>query len=359
MITKQNDLQDICDSIQNDTSIAIDTEFTRHNTYWPILSVLQLSDGKNHSIIDFQSTDLDPTPLVTLLRDLHKTKIVHSCRQDFQIFEKYWDIIPHNVFDTQLAANLLFPNDQMGLAPLLYNELGIELNKQQQHTDWTKRPLTPEQISYALSDVEHLHLLRDILTEKLDNKDRLSWLWEDQVILLDRSYYQIDLDSQWMKLKTGRPPSSLKPRTLLYLQQICRWRELQAQRKNRNRAAILSDEIIFEIAQNPPVSLEEFAVRFGYLKTEYLHHLWDTLNYAGQIHRDLWPSPKQKIKGKLSSLLEDIRLLQASVAEDIGISPKVLASNDDLKDFCLGKQNISFLKGWRYDVFGYKCEKAR
>ena len=364
MIQTQNELIDLCNALQQCTAVAIDTEFTRTNTYWPILSIVQLSDGKNSYIIDLQKggdNPLDPAPLIALLLNLNVTKIIHSCRQDFEIFEKEWGVIPQNVFDTQVAANLLFPNDDMGLARLLKQELDVDLNKAQQNTDWMRRPLSQQQIIYAHSDVEHLHNLWDCLGNKLEAKGRLGWLWEDQAPLLSKELYRIDRNAVWKKVKFGKSFASLTPRALLLLQYICRWRETKAQAKNLNRGRIITDEVAVTLAGAPPETLDAFAHDWGHLQNEYILELWDVFHLASQCPRELWPTVKKgpALTGHQSVLLEKVRELHVEVSTALEITPRVLSSNDDLKEFCVGNKDVALMKGWRYQEFGLGCLKLR
>ncbi len=364
MIETQNDLIGLCQDLQACAAVAIDTEFTRTQTYWPILSIVQLSDGKKSYIIDFGASKggentLDPAPLIALLLNMHVTKIIHSCRQDFEIFKKQWDILPQNVFDTQVAANLLFPDEDMGLARLLKHELDVDLNKAQQNTDWMRRPLSPQQIAYARSDVEHLHKLWDSLGNKLDAKGRLGWLWEDQNPLLSADLYRIDLENIWKKVRFGKPLASLTPRALLHLKYICRWREMKAQSLNVNRGRIITDEVAVALIQSPPETLEGFAHDWGHLKSGDILELWDVFHLANQLPRELWPTAKKgtQLSGRQSLLLEKVREHQAEISAALEIAPRILCNNDDLKNFSAGDRDLSFLKGWRLHEFGAQCLK--
>jgi ribonuclease D len=364
IIQTQQELTDLCESLGPCQAIALDTEFNRTQTYRPILSLVQLSDGNREYIIDFygaqsKETPLDPAPLINLLLDLNITKIVHSCRQDFEIFMNEWGILPQNVFDTQIAASLLLPDEEIGLAKLLKQTLEIDLNKAQQKTNWMARPLSKAQLNYALSDVQHLHNLWEDLGNKLEVSGRLGWLWEDQHPLLSPPLYKMNVDHAWKKVRIGKAALTLKPRSLLYLQHLCRWRELKAQALNVNRKRILADEMALAIAQTLPKMLDHFAHTWPHLKKEYLLEIWDILQCALQIPRENWPKIKQPpiLSYQQSLLLEKIKEKQEEIASQLHISPRILANNEDLKQFCRGKCNLPFLKGWRHQEFGTHCER--
>jgi len=241
IIKTQHDLDAVCAHLAKGEAIAIDTEFTRTQTYWPILSLVQVSDGKNGYILDFYGQTLNSAPLIELLSNPTIVKIVHSCRQDFEIFLKDFGVLPVNIFDTQVAALLLYPNEEMGLSKLLHELFGFELNKTQQNTDWLRRPLSQKQLEYALSDVDHLHDLRRVLTQKLEEKGRLGWLYEDQQFLLNPQTYAGDRDTIWKKVKSTKVNiRSLPPLSFLLLHRLSQWREQRAQDLNYNRGRVLT-----------------------------------------------------------------------------------------------------------------------
>lgn len=367
IIKTQHDLDVVCAHLATGEAIAIDTEFMRTQTYWPILSLVQVSDGKNGYIIDFYGQTLNPAPLIELLSNPNIVKIVHSGRQDFEIFLKSFGVLPVTIFDTQVAALLLYPHEEMGLSKLLHELFGFELNKTQQNTDWLQRPLSQKQLEYALSDVEHLHDLRQVLLQKLEEKGRLGWLYEEQQFLLDSQTYAVDMETIWKKAKSTKINArSLSPLSFLMLHRLSQWREKKAQLLNYNRGRVLTDEILLQIVQNAPPTLEEMRDKWGeVLKTKLtqshyaslLEELWYEIENARRVPREMWPAVK---KGKMLSgaenvLLEKLRALQISIAEEFNISPRVLATNDDMKKFCFGNHHVSFMKGWRYDVFGIKA----
>lgn len=367
IIKTQHDLEVVCAHLATGEAIAIDTEFTRTQTYWPILSLVQVSDGKNGYIIDFYGQTLNPAPLIELLSNPKIVKIVHSCRQDFEIFLKSFGVLPVTIFDTQVAALLLYPHEEMGLSKLLHELFGFELNKTQQNTDWLQRPLTQKQLEYALSDVEHLHDLRQVLQQKLEEKGRLGWFYEEQQFLLDVQTYAVDMDTIWKKAKSRKVNvRSLSPLSFLLLHRLSQWREQKAQLLNYNRGRVLSDDTLLQIIQNPPKTSEEMQEQWkGLLQIKstqphyasLLEELWDEIENGRRVPRESWPSLKKKkmLNGAENLLLEKLRVLQISIAEELNISPRVLATNDDMKNFCLGNQQVSFMKGWRYDVFGIKA----
>lgn len=367
IIQTQRDLEKICAHLEQSPALAIDTEFIRVQTYWPILSLIQLSNGKEEFLIDFynqnlENKPLDPTPLISLFKNPEITKILHSCRQDYEIFHKEFQILPCPLFDTQIAALLLYPEEEMGLSRLLNDLFNIDLNKTQQNTNWLQRPLSNEQISYALSDVEHLHILADELRNQLQIKDRLNWLSEEQDYLMHPQTYTPLEETIWKKVKSPRVKiRNLSAQKLVYLTKLAAWREQKAQYTNVNRGRILSDEILIQIVQSPPSTLTEIKeiLDENHYSQNLNKEIWEVLELVRNIPPESWPrlkKPKQ-LTAKQSLLLEKVRLLQEEVSAELGISPKILSNNEDLKQFCTGNRNVPFLQGWRRDVFGLKALK--
>lgn len=366
IIKTQHDLEVVCAHLRKGDALAIDTEFTRTQTYWPILSIVQVSDGKNGYVLDFYGQNLDPSPLIELLANPNIVKIIHSCRQDFEIFFKDFGVLPMNIFDTQVAALLLFPNEEMGLSRLLHELFGFELNKTQQNTDWLQRPLSQKQLEYALSDVEYLHDLWRVLTEKLEEKGRLAWLYEDQQFLLSPQTYGGDLETVWKKVKSTKVNvRSLSPLSFLMLHRLSRWREQSAQLLNYNRGRVITDEILLQMVQNPPETFGEMKEKWEGLSSiksvrshygSLLEEIWIEIESARRVPRELWPIIKKNrlLSGSESLLLEKVRVLQTTIAEELNIAGRVLSNNDDLKKFCYGRRNVPFLQGWRNEVFGEK-----
>ena len=171
-------LQELCDRISGSTWLALDTEFAREKTYYPVLCLLQLCNGELAACIDpLNLTDL--TPLLEILVDPKVLKIFHAGRQDLEIFYHRWGRLPQPLFDTQIAAALLGLGDQIGYAPLVQQLLGRELEKGHTRTDWSRRPLDPEQLRYALDDVIYLGEVHRLLAARLREQEREHWL-EDE-----------------------------------------------------------------------------------------------------------------------------------------------------------------------------------
>lgn len=220
-IDKPEQLEQLCEAIRQSEWLALDTEFMREKTYYPKLCLLQVCNGKTAACVDPLSLNrLDP--LIEIIMDPSIVKVFHAGRQDLEIFNFLWQKLPAPLFDTQLAATLLGLGEQLGYASLVQKLLGIELDKGHTRTDWSRRPLQPGQLRYALDDVIYLGEIYNDLDNRLRKLGRENWLQEEFTLLADPDTYRIDPDSAWQKIK-GR--QRLKGVQLAVLQRLTAWRK--------------------------------------------------------------------------------------------------------------------------------------
>ena len=224
--------------------ITVDTEFIRDKTYWPKLCLIQIGGEQESVIIDPLSKDIDLESLLKLLNDTTVLKVFHAARQDLEVFYHLNGKIPSPIFDTQVAASVCGFGDAAGYEKLVNKLVGEKIDKTLRFTDWSQRPLSDKQLSYALSDVSHLRIIYEKLRKKLSDTGRESWIKEDMNTLLNISNYDINPLQVWRKIKT-RGGSN---RFYVILREIASWREIEARKKNIPRGRILKDEAINEIA---------------------------------------------------------------------------------------------------------------
>lgn len=353
-IDTPHELEAFCQQLKGSLWLALDTEFIRDRSYYPQLCLLQVSDGELAACIDPLAID-DLAPLEQLIYDPVITKVFHAGRQDLEIFLLKWGRLPQPLFDTQLAATLLGLGEQVGYGNLVETRLGISLAKGQARTDWSRRPLEPAQIDYALDDVIHLGPLYLSLFEELQKLGRENWLNEDFRVLADPATYQIPEEMLWQKIKGQQ---QLKGLQLAVLQQLAIWREQRAKDADRPRRWILKDEIMLEMARRQPKSTEQLerirGVEQGLLKRQG-QALLECIAKASQLPREQWPKAK-KIPARLSPnqealcdlLMAGLRLL----AREGKISPAALASRRDLEQLVKGDRDLDLLHGWKGALAG-------
>lgn len=336
---------------QDIQAVAIDTEFFRVTSYWPKLSLIQIAVGEDIYLIDALAKDMDLTGFCNLLINPGICKIIHAGRQDFEIFHHAFNVLPNNIFDTQVAAYVLGERDSIGLADLLQKHLNVSLDKSDQHTDWLQRPLKPKQLSYAANDVRWLQQLYLLFKEKLIAYERFEWLQEEQYYLCIPETYIADTRSLWRKVRTEK---KFKPLTRLILQTICIWREEQAQKHDWNRGRVLSDKVLTQLVNDYPETLPEFTARDLPLSLEQRQQIWYRVKQARLLPREQWPSmPKQQLKQILTD--EQIAAITSFVddfTQKLQVDQRLLISNEELRNLNAGIIKGRFCQGWRYKLFG-------
>jgi len=236
--------------------IAIDTEFLRERTYRPELCLLQIASGgsdKTVACIDPLAVD-NIDPLLDVIYEPSVLKVLHAAGQDLEIF--YWlrGEVPHNLFDTQVAAPLLGYAEQIGYGNLVSEILKKELSKSHSRADWSRRPLPAKQLQYAADDVIYLSQMYPVMRDRLNKLGRLSWLDQEWLDMTRSEIYEKPAGEVWKRL---RHIEKLKGPRLSIAQQLASWRELTARKENLPRNWLMKDETISDLAKQMPDELGE------------------------------------------------------------------------------------------------------
>ena len=255
VITTTADLKDFSDALRQQAFAAVDTEFMREKTYFPILCLIQAAGDGLEAVIDPLADGIDLTPFLELLADDSVTKIFHAARQDLEIFYNLIGKVPAPLFDTQIAAMACGYGDQIGYEPLMRGLLNAKIDKGSRFTDWSRRPLTDAQLAYALSDVTHLRDAYPLMLSKLEDQNRLHWVEAETEALFETSLYKVEPEQAWRRLKL----KNAKPRELGPIMKLAEWREAEAQSRDVPRNRVLKDEAIFEIARMQPQSPKDLS----------------------------------------------------------------------------------------------------
>jgi len=353
LIEQQNDLDALCTELAAHQSAALDTEFVRTNTYAPQLGLLQLATNGLTVCVD-PLAKLNMQSFWALLFDPQRTCIVHSAKQDLEVLWFSQGDIIHNLLDTQICAGLLGYPAQIGYAGLLKELLGIEIGKTETRTDWTRRPLTEQQLKYAAEDVVHLPDLFDILNSRLQQAERYSWAVEDSLALCDVSLYQPVPDDAWQKIKSI---PFLPPAQQARARALASWREGRAVEADKPRQWIISDAAILQLASSNPTSardLEKIPDLPPALARKHGSAILELLNAANtafvsgdtSFAQQSVDIPREKVLSK--RLLERV----ATVAKTLGIVPEILASRRDINALLRNPATSRVTQGWRHAIIG-------
>jgi ribonuclease D len=359
LIADNQALVNFCAQIKKDRFLAMDTEFMREKTYFSQLCLIQIAGEHVAAAIDALAEGLDLEPIFALMRDPSVVKVFHAGKQDLEMFCRMMgDQPPVNLFDTQIAAMALGLTEQIGFAALVDIVTGGKIDKTEQFTDWSRRPLRPAQLSYAISDVTELRPIYSYMQTELDRLDRHDWVKDMMDSFNDPRGYDIDPNEVWQKIKLR----TQKPACWLALKKLAAWREQQAMRQNRPRSFIMKDDVLAQIALVCPKTIEDLQqIRGigGLGKSKYADHVLAMCkDAAAQATPDDVP-PRPEIN-RLNQTQEDhmdlLRLALKIMARQLRVAPRLLADNDDLSDFILNKSDSRLKTGWRYKAFGRQAE---
>jgi ribonuclease D len=356
VITTQAELDSVIDEFRKSEFVTVDTEFIRETTFWPELCLIQMAAPGVTALIDPLAPGIDLKPFFGLMANEGVTKVFHAARQDIEIVFHLGALIPHPVFDTQVAAMVCGFGDSVSYDQLVQKVTGAQLDKSSRFTDWRHRPLSDKQLAYALADVTHLIDVYNHLKVELERENRAHWLNEEMEILTSRSTYDPKPEDAWRRLKMRLR----KPQELAVMQAVSTWRELEARERNVPRGRVLKDDAIYEISQQQPRDAAALArlrtTPKGWERSATAGSLLETINAALALPKEQMPRlPKapQQAEGS-SAAAELLKVLLRLVAEKEGVAAKVLASGDDIDRIAAEGENadVPALQGWRRAVFG-------
>lgn len=355
-IDTQAGLAELCDKLRGQPVLALDTEFLREKTYYAQLCLLQVAADGVIACVDPLVIDLKP--LLDIIYDPNVVKVMHSARQDMEIFFDLRGDVPRPLFDTQIAATLMGFGEQVGYANLVQQMLDVTLDKVATRTDWSQRPLDAEQINYAADDVRYLFTVYHQQQEVLGSKGRLDWLQADFDEMSDLSTYAPEPNNLWKRVRGANKLSSPQ---LAVLRGVAVWREERAQASNRPRRWILKDEVMVDLARRSPVNLENLAKIRGIEERLLNRHgeaLLKVIAAAKATDPADWPT---KTQGRRLTSAQDavVDLLMAVLrlrGAENEVSPALLASRKQVEAMVAGETDVPVLHGWRAELAGHDLQ---
>jgi ribonuclease D len=359
LITKQQDLEALCEAMQGQPFITVDTEFLRDKTYYPKLCLIQVAAPLTEAhAIDPLATGLSLKPLFELMLNENVVKVFHAARQDLEIFYNLTGQIPFPLFDTQVAAMVCGYGDQVGYRNLVEDVCGQRLDKGAQFTDWARRPLSKKQLTYALNDVIYLREIYLHLASELERQDRIKWVLEEMQTLTDPATYQNPPEDSWERIKVR----SDKPAVLAVLREICAWREVEAQRRDVPRNRVLRDESLIDIAVHAPRKAEDLAKSRNFSLDLAEGRIGKEILAAVQRGIECKPQDRPRAPARtsfpsdLKPVLEMLKMILRIQCSEHDVAPRLVASAEDLEMLAMDDEaDIPALKGWRRKVFGDKA----
>ena len=353
-ITTTDPLAQACTRLAKHPYVTIDTEFLRESTYYPILCVMQLASPDEALVVDALAPDIDLAAFFALMTDERVLKVFHAGRQDIEIIWHRAGLIPHPVFDTQIAAMVLGHGDSISYEQLVQRITGDHLDKSHRFTDWSRRPLSKAQISYAISDVTHLRDIYLALSADLEKRGRTEWVNEEMEILTSPDTYRSEPESAWQRVRTR----ARKPKELAVLMEVAAWREREAQGRDVPRGRVLKDDALGDIAVQAPTSMEKLAalrsLPRGFERSKWGEAILEAV--ARGLARDPKSLPRiERSRAAVNgaAIVELLKVLLRMTAERHAVAAKVIATVDDLEWIAADdKADVAALKGWRRELFG-------
>ncbi|MDO3383880.1 ribonuclease D [Gilvimarinus algae] len=355
-------LNQLCLRWASQAAIAVDTEFMRSDTFYPIAGLIQVGDGHGCYLIDPLAIE-DLSALAELWRNERVTKVLHACSEDLEVFNALLGTVPSPLFDTQIGAAFAGWGYSLGYAALVREQLGVDIPKGETRSDWLVRPLSSAQKDYAALDVAHLLIVYGKLLKALKDKSRLEWVKADCAALVEAANAAPELDSGHLKIGLGW---KLSPRGVEALQRLCRWREIEARERDIPRNRLLKEQPLFEMAQRLPAD-------FGALqRIEGIPRR--TLKDDGETLLDIVASARAVADDALPARLDPplgrehgpaIKSMKAWVrerAEELELPPEVLIRKKEYESIVraviAGEVVLpERLLGWRYGVIGEGLER--
>jgi ribonuclease D len=362
-LTTTQELANFCSGATGHPYITVDTEFLRERTYYSKLCLIQIAypgeGDENAVLVDPLSADISLEPLYDLFRNEAVIKVFHAARQDLEIFFIDAGVIPKPLFDTQVAAMVCGFGDQVGYETLVRKVAKQSLDKSSRFTDWSRRPLTDAQKTYALADVTHLRVIYEKLAAKLAKNKRAHWVEEELQTLTNPETYITRPEEAWKRVKTR----SNSARMLGIVRALAEFREAYAQSNNIPRNRVFKDDALIELASTKPQSFDDLQRSRLLLrearKGDIAKGILASVASAMALQPEQLPKldKKEDAPDSNPALSEMLRVLLKAKTEHLGVAAKLVASAYDLDAMAAGERNLAMLRGWRAEVFGNDAKR--
>lgn len=357
-ISQDAELAELCARLRQQAAIAVDTEFMRTDTFYPIAGLIQIGDGKTSYLIDPLAIQ-DFSSLRELMLDENVVKVLHSCSEDIEVFECLLGVVPSPIFDTQIAAAFAGFGFSLGYSGLVKAVLSIEIPKDETRSDWLQRPLSTSQLKYAALDVAHMLIVYGKLLQILKASERLQWVKSDCADLVANARKPDNYSEAFHKVGFAW---KLRPLELAILRDLCIWREVEARARDIPRNRLIKEPSLFEMARKQPQDvthlqrIEEIPSRTLRNDTETLLNIvrtgaaGDSSTWPARLDAPLAPSE--------APLMKALKKYVRETADVLSLPPELLIRKKEYEaivrsgmkggSYCLPER----LLGWRYEVIG-------
>ena len=353
IIRDNSTLKKFCNKCIKEKVLAIDTEFIRENTYYPVLCLVQIASDSFSAVIDPLS-EIEMEPVWEILSNERILKVFHAGRQDLEIFFNITGKIPTPIYDTQIAAMFCGLGDQVSYDGLVNKFLGLTISKESQFSNWLQRPLTNKQLQYALSDVNYLIKIFPLIKKIIKETNREEWVEKEFQYIKNEKIYNINPKEVWQKIKI----KNAKREVLNILKYLAEWREIECKKRNLPRNRLIRDEILVNISQLKPSDIFSIKKIRGIPKIlcdKDLNEILKIIEISRKIEPLKWPKiPKHSKKINVNKTsLDLLKLLLSYCSQKSGLAEKLIADADELRLILDGqKDGLAVFRGWRHEIFG-------
>ena len=337
-------------TLSGSSVVALDTEFIRTRTFYPIPALYQLNGNDKIALLDATGRG-DWSEFKKLLTSRSHTKVVHACSEDLEVFSRHFGLVPRKLFDTQVAHAFIGEEFSISYARLVHAIFGVELDKQETRSNWLIRPLSDRQLNYAADDVHYLLKMHGLMQNKLIELNRMEWFEEEMRTILKPN--GVTPENYFRTVKRSGSLSSLE---LSKLQEMCQWREKQARSENVPRSQIVKDEFLVALAALSKSEPDELR--------KILHHRTNE-KYGRQISRAfemgrLKPAEEQPVPAGAplsqaqGKVIKTLKKHANQVAAELEMAPELLGRKRDLeaslRSFLATGELAEIHTGWRKDL---------
>ncbi len=357
-IAQDHELVELCARLRKQAAIAVDTEFMRSDTFYPIAGLIQIGDGTQSFLIDPLAIT-DVAPLRELMLDEAVTKVLHSCSEDIEVFECLLGVVPSPIFDTQIAAAFAGLGFSLGYAGLVKAVLNIDIPKDETRSDWLQRPLSTSQLKYAALDVAHMLVIYGKLLQLLKNSNRVQWVKDDCADLVINARKPENYSDAYQKVGFAW---KLRPQQLAVLQQLCIWRETEARARNIPRNRLIKEPSLWEMARKLPQDAAQLQ-RVDDIPSRTLKNDTPTLltiiKESSETDSATWPerldAPLAQSEGPIMKALKGV---VREKAEALAVPAEILIRKKEYEFIVRsGMRGAPYqlperLLGWRYAIIG-------
>jgi ribonuclease D len=371
LVREPGEVAAIAEALPRARLVAFDLEFASADRLVPALCLVQVAWLDEHTGLDAPARDIVPQvrvidplavdagPVVRALA-VHPLVVAHAPRQDLGLLAARFGTEMAGLVDTQLAAAFCGIGDQVGLATLANELLGLALAKEQQWTNWEARPLTPEQLAYAAADVRHLPALYAELAGRLGA--RLAWVREEsaQIVRDAVAAASVTAETAWRAVGGARGMDAAAQGALIAL---AAWRHQTATELDRPLGQVLADRVLVDLARARPS--EVAAIRSWKGLSPHARSRADQLVAALASAPEVAPGPTPRSPSvRAQRWAEMLIAIVQVIAEDTGIAPRLLATRADAEDAAravdegglLAAAALPAFASWRREILGSAWE---